>query len=71
MSQAVMNIKIGHTVFTWGAAVRILWQKIIKSEKQDGDKKKEKIAKNSDQNKIFRLCDKWQLCDNMQYAVAR
>jgi len=33
--------------------------------------KKEKIAKNSDQNKIFRLCDKWQLCDNMQYAVAR
>jgi hypothetical protein len=70
MSQAVMNIKIGHTVFTWGAAVRILWQKIIKSEKQDGDKK-EKIAENSDQNKIFRLCDKWQLCDNMQYAVAR
>ncbi len=47
MSQAVMNIKIGHTVFTWGAAVRILWQKIIKSEKQDGDKK-EKIAENSD-----------------------
>jgi hypothetical protein len=70
MSQAVMNIKIGHTVFTWGAAMRILWQKIIKSEKQDDDKK-EKIAENSDQNKIFRLRDKWQLCDNMQYAVAR
>ncbi len=70
MSQAVMNIKIGHTVFTWGAAVRILWQKFIKSEKQDGDKK-EKIAENSDQKTIFRLCDKWQLCDNMQYAVAR
>ena len=70
MSQAVMNIKIGHTVFTWGAAVRILWQKIIKSEKQDGDKK-EKIVENSDQKKNLRLCDKWQLCDNMQYAVAR
>ena len=70
MSQAVMNIKIWHTVFTWGAAVRILWQKIIKSEKQDGDKK-EKIVENSDQKKNLRLCDKWQLCDNMQYAVAR
>jgi hypothetical protein len=69
MSQAVMNIKIGHTVFTWGAAVRILWQKIIKSEKQDGDKNK-KLPKLVIKE-IFRLCDKWQLCDNMQYAVAR
>ena len=52
MPQAVMNIKIWHTVFTWGAAVRILWQKIIKSEKQDGDKKK-KFAENSDKNWIL------------------
>ena len=73
MTKAVMNIKIRHTVFTRGVGVRILWQKIIKSEKTRWLKWRENCQKKHSEwlNVIFRLCDKWQQCDNMQYAVAR